>query len=104
MCGRVGAKSGEDPAVTAGLLGPRQHALIRLVPVGCEPADEQGREAADVQMFGSASYDSLRDLVRVVLAVAVRPASFRRHDVGGVARDEVEGLAGNRLEQAALPT
>src|SRR5262245_11858495 len=52
-------------------------------------------------MRGPIAYYSRRELVRLEAGVAIGPAVLRRDDVRRVARDQVEGLTCDRLEDAA---
>ena len=52
------------------------------------------------QVGGRALHEPLGQLVGLEAGVAIGPSFLRRDDVRGIARDQVEGLSGHRLEEA----
>ena len=98
---RVGAGQPQHPRVAATAVEPVVEPRVRIVLVVGDPADEQRGVAVLRERLGGVPDDALRELVRGQPAVAVLPPRFRGDDVGRVARDQVERLAGHRLEEAA---
>ena len=101
MAERVGVPGRQDPGVATGRIHPLERPLVRCVLVLCQPADEQRREPPVGKMGRRVAHDPLRHLVCVETGVAVGPPALGRDDVRSVARDQVERLACDRLEEAA---
>ena len=100
---RVERVDREDPAVAAAVVDPRERPRLGLVLVVRDPAHEQRRKPALVQVLRSLEHNQLGELIRLEPAVAIGPAVLRRDDERRVRRDHVERLAGDRLEEAAEP-
>ena len=71
------------------------------VVAGLRPAGHQGGEAAGLEQPGQSARELLADAVAFEAAVAEGELGVRGDDVGRVAGDAAEALAGHGLEQAA---
>src|SRR5581483_9330737 len=104
MVERIGLPDRQDPRVAAlDALHPRERPLVCALLVGADPAREHRHVPVLGEMAGRLEKHASRDLVASQPAVAVRPPVLGGDDVRRVARDQVEALAGDGVEEAAEP-
>ena len=91
----------QEPGVALGPLEPVARARRPVLALD-DPRDEQVGESAFFEVPGGLADQVLAEPVRVGAAVPERVPGVRRDDIGRVAQDEVEALAGDGIEQASL--